>query len=251
MHPSRYILTLKVTQELWWRWEKARCNRYRASKNWIREAAQKLNLWPQTTRPGMILWTKLFLEEQGHGIKKNILYQDNKSAILLETNGRRSAGKRSRAINVRYFFLTDQVEKGNVTIQYCPTDDMWGDYMTKPLQGVKFKKFRDDILGLKWVFLLEVTHFILFGQHYHTKKIHRKKLRKREKENKIYMIGYLYVPNYLLKVFGRSVLVVIGIWEWISIQCRWDISERSIKKCVVTLSRELVLLQRRIRKESY
>ena len=97
---------------------------------------------------GMILWTKLFLEEQGYGVKKNILYQDNKSAILLETNGRQSAGKRSRAINVRYFFLTDQVEKGNVMIQYCPTDEMWGDYMTKPLQGVKFKKFRDDILGL-------------------------------------------------------------------------------------------------------
>ena len=97
---------------------------------------------------GMILWTKLFLEDQGYGIQRNILYQDNKSAILLETNGRRSAGKRSRAINIRYFFLTDQVEKGNVTIEYCPTDEMWGDYMTKPLQGVKFKKFRDEILGL-------------------------------------------------------------------------------------------------------
>ena len=97
---------------------------------------------------GMILWTKLFLDEQGYGIKKNILYQDNKSAILLETNGRQSAGKRSRAINVRYFFLTDQVEKGNVLIEYCPTDEMWGDFMTKPLQGAKFKKFRDDIMGL-------------------------------------------------------------------------------------------------------
>ena len=51
----------------------------------------------------MILWTKLFMEEQGYEITKNILYQDNKSAILLETNGRRSAGKRSRALNVRYF----------------------------------------------------------------------------------------------------------------------------------------------------
>ena len=34
----------------------------------------------------------------------NILYQDNKSAILLESNGRTSAGKHSRALNVRYFF---------------------------------------------------------------------------------------------------------------------------------------------------
>jgi len=95
----------------------------------------------------MILWTKLFMEWQGYPIEKNILYQDNKSAILLEENGRKSAGKRSRAINIRYFFVTDQVEKGNVKIEYCPTDDMIADFMTKPLQGEKFRKFRDLILG--------------------------------------------------------------------------------------------------------
>ncbi len=95
----------------------------------------------------MILWTKLFLEEQGYGIDKNILYQDNQSAMLLEVNGRKSAGKRSRAMNIRYYFLTDQVEKGNLQIMYCPTDEMIGDYFTKPLQGEKFRKFRKCILG--------------------------------------------------------------------------------------------------------
>ena len=95
----------------------------------------------------MILWTGLFMEKQGYPLEKNILYQDNKSAILLEKNGRRSAGKRSRALNVRYFFLTDQVEKKNLSIEYCPTDEMWADFMTKPLQGEKFIKFRNDILG--------------------------------------------------------------------------------------------------------
>ena len=67
---------------------------------------------------------------------------------MLENNGKRSAGKRSRALNVRYFFLTDQVEKGNLTIEYCPTDVVWADFMTKPLQGEKFRKFRDNILGI-------------------------------------------------------------------------------------------------------
>ena len=41
-----------------------------------------------------ILWTKLFLEAQGYKILKNILYQDNKSAILLEENGKKSSGNR-------------------------------------------------------------------------------------------------------------------------------------------------------------
>ncbi|CAJ1952107.1 unnamed protein product [Cylindrotheca closterium] len=89
-----------------------------------------------------VLWTRMFMEEQGYPIEKNILYQDNMSYILLEKNGRSSAGKRSRALNIRYFFVTDQVEKGNLTIEHMPTDDMWGDYMTKPLQGEKFRKFR-------------------------------------------------------------------------------------------------------------
>ena len=32
----------------------------------------------------MMLWTKLFMEEQGYSIEEIILYQDNKSEILLE-----------------------------------------------------------------------------------------------------------------------------------------------------------------------
>ena len=95
-----------------------------------------------------IFWTKLFIEAQGYVIEKNILYQDNKSAILLETNGRRSADKRSRAMNIRYFFITNQIEKGNATVEHCPTDVMVGDFMTMPLQGTKFREFRKDILGM-------------------------------------------------------------------------------------------------------
>jgi hypothetical protein len=52
-------------------------------------------------------WTKLFLQGQGYEIEKNVLYQDNKSAILLVINGKKSSGKRTRALNIRYFFLRD------------------------------------------------------------------------------------------------------------------------------------------------
>ena len=40
-----------------------------------------------------ILWTKFFMEGQGYTIEDNILHQDNKSTILLQENGRKSAGK--------------------------------------------------------------------------------------------------------------------------------------------------------------
>ena len=94
-----------------------------------------------------VLWTKYFLEAQGYKIKSTI-NQDNESTIKLQTNGPKSIGKRSRHINIRYFFITDQIEKGNVEVRYCPTDEMEGDYMTKPLQGNKFHKFRKFIMNL-------------------------------------------------------------------------------------------------------
>ena len=94
-----------------------------------------------------VLWTKLFMEAQGYEIKRNILYQDNKSAILLETNGKSSSSPRTRAMNIRYFFLTDQIKQGNLEVEYVPTDDMIGDFFTKPLQGKQFTKFKKLIMG--------------------------------------------------------------------------------------------------------
>ena len=68
---------------------------------------------------------------------------------MLEENGKRSSGKRTRALNIRFFFITDQIEKGNLEVKYCPTDEMTADYMSKTLQGVKFRKFRNQIMGFK------------------------------------------------------------------------------------------------------
>ena len=52
-----------------------------------------------------------------------VVKQDNRSTILLNTNGKTSSGKKARtATNV-----------------YCPTDVMMDDYMTKSLQGNKLE----------------------------------------------------------------------------------------------------------------
>ena len=95
-----------------------------------------------------ICWTRYFLLAQGYDIKDNILFQDNKSSILLEKNGKASSSKRTKHINIRCFFITDRVSQGEVSIAWCPTGDMIGDYATKPLQGALFRKFRDQIMGV-------------------------------------------------------------------------------------------------------
>jgi hypothetical protein len=97
----------------------------------------------------MVLWTKCFLEAQGYGVTESKIYQDNMSAILLERNGTRSSTKRTRHINIRYFFVADRIASGDVVVEYCPTNEMLGDFFTKPLQGSKFRKFRDLVLNSK------------------------------------------------------------------------------------------------------
>ena len=79
-----------------------------------------------------MIWTQLFLEAQGYPVKENILYQDNKSAMLLKTNRHKSAGKHSHHLNIQYFYITDQKAKGHDDIKYCLTDEMIRDHMTKP-----------------------------------------------------------------------------------------------------------------------
>jgi len=44
--------------------------------------------------------------------------------------------------------ITDKVKKGEITIDYCPTEDMLADYFTKPLQGSLFRRLRNTIMGV-------------------------------------------------------------------------------------------------------
>ena len=94
-----------------------------------------------------ILWTRYFLKAQGYHVSDNIIFQDNKSTMLLERNGKASSSKRTKHINVRYFFITDRISKGEVRVEWCPTKEMVADFLTKPLQGSMFRNFRDLIMG--------------------------------------------------------------------------------------------------------
>ena len=114
----------------------------------------------------MILWTDAFMDAQGYPVKDNILYQDNKSTILLLNNGKSSSTKRTRAINIRYFFLTDQIEKGKLRVAYCPTGSMVADFHSKPLQGKLFKHFKRQILGQDTISSpIEDDRSVLESQH--------------------------------------------------------------------------------------
>ena len=97
-----------------------------------------------------VIWTRNFLQSQGWGATDNIMYQDNESAIKLEENGKASSTKRTKHLDIKYFFITDRVKSGEVRIVHCPTLEMIADYFTMPLQGRLFHKFRAMIMNIPY-----------------------------------------------------------------------------------------------------
>ena len=68
--------------------------------------------------------------------------------MLLEKNGIYSAGKGGKHIHVRYYLITDRIKKKEFKVMCCSTEEMIADFLTKPLQGTQFYKFRDAVLGI-------------------------------------------------------------------------------------------------------
>ena len=80
-------------------------------------------------------------------MNENIIFQDNKSTLILKKSGKASSSKRTKHIKVRYFFAKDKIEKGEVEVKYCPTEKMWSGILTKPLQEEKLSKMRSMLMN--------------------------------------------------------------------------------------------------------
>jgi hypothetical protein len=94
-----------------------------------------------------MLWTLYFIQNQGYGAEYIGLYQDNISTQLLMKNGRFSNGKKTKHIKTKFFFIKDNVDDGEMQVIDRPTKNMWADVLTKPLQGVAFKKMRAELMN--------------------------------------------------------------------------------------------------------
>ena len=95
-----------------------------------------------------ITWARNFMLEQGYKMKPTMLYQDNESTIKLINNGRRSSSSKTKHIDNKYFYTHDKVQKGEIVVRYVPTERMWADGLSKPLQGNPFLLFRHHILNM-------------------------------------------------------------------------------------------------------
>ena len=106
-----------------------------------------------------LMWMKHFFESQVKQMNEHLklkplgsdttIKQDNTSAIQLEQDGLKSSSRRTKRIDIRYFYVTDCRKKKDVSrVVYKPTGDMQSDYFTKALQGQAFHTHQMTLMSL-------------------------------------------------------------------------------------------------------
>jgi hypothetical protein len=86
-----------------------------------------------------LIWLLRFLREIGYDIdNQNVIFCDNQGAIALAHNPEHHA--RTKHIDIQYHFVRNCVEDGTTRLEYCPTEDMVADGLTKALGPERHRK---------------------------------------------------------------------------------------------------------------
>ena len=100
-----------------------------------------------TDLAGAYIWVHSYLKAQNYDVEYEVdLRQDNLAVHAWLKNGRAKDDK-GRHINIRYFWLADRIKRGELVVNYTNTSEMVADYLSKPLTGALFNKFRNMIQG--------------------------------------------------------------------------------------------------------
>jgi hypothetical protein len=99
-----------------------------------------------------MLWSLHFMETQGYAVECVGLYQDNISTQLLIKNGKLLSGKKTKHIKVKFFFIKDRFDDGEIKVIDCPMEEMWADILTKPLQGMTFMTMRAVLMNCSVIY---------------------------------------------------------------------------------------------------
>ncbi|BET03524.1 Hydra magnipapillata [Nesidiocoris tenuis] len=73
------------------------------------------------------------------------LMVDNQSSISLIKTG--VVNRRSKHIDVRYHYIFEKFQSGDIDVKYCSTDCQVADMLTKPLGKVKFEKHANFVMS--------------------------------------------------------------------------------------------------------
>ncbi|KAG5866011.1 hypothetical protein JTB14_010000 [Gonioctena quinquepunctata] len=76
---------------------------------------------------------------------RNKMFEDNQSCIKMLDSER--INDRTKHIDTKYNYAKEMKKKNEIFFEYCPTNEMVADILTKPLEVNKIRKFR-EMMGL-------------------------------------------------------------------------------------------------------
>jgi len=93
-----------------------------------------------------VLWLRGMLKELGlHTQLGSTIYGDNQSAIAISKNGVK--GERTKHVDIKYHFVTETVERGDVVLKWIPTMEQQADIFTKALAAPVFVNLRQQLMS--------------------------------------------------------------------------------------------------------
>ena len=90
-----------------------------------------------------LLWMRQTLRDNGYKLTKVLLLCDNESAIRMANN--LIEHSRTKHIAIRYHFLRDHQQRGDIEIAYVSTKEQLAGIFTKPLDEKTFSKLRNEL----------------------------------------------------------------------------------------------------------
>jgi hypothetical protein len=90
-----------------------------------------------------LLWMRQTLRDYDYKLRKVPLLCANESAFRMANNPVERS--RTKHIDIRYHFLRDHQQRGDIEISYVSTKEQLADIFTKPLDEKTFSKLRNEL----------------------------------------------------------------------------------------------------------
>jgi hypothetical protein len=112
----------------------------------VAKSAGEAELIAQNKVGDFVKWAKVLLEELGYFQGKVPMNVDSTCAIQMMKQGTGSF-KRAKNIKVRFFWLKELIDQGQIELVYTHTSELVADILMKPLTGWKFQYLLYKLLG--------------------------------------------------------------------------------------------------------
>jgi len=89
-------------------------------------------------------WLRNLLQSMGFDQANPMtIFEDNQGTIALAKNPKHHA--RTKHIDIKYHFIRDAISEKKIQLDYCPTNEMIADILTKSLARPQFEKLRSGL----------------------------------------------------------------------------------------------------------